>query len=802
MATKPNVSFLLGAQAKVDQLMSAKAVNSVVEGAFYLTEDSHRLYYGASNSSLVALNEGVTVVNNIGDLPDPGADPSINAELLTGQFYYVKSANILAVYNGHEWVQINPDTFINSLTIEVTETDASKADDAMTHKVTIAETMDYNRRNPGAGENSITKPKLTDVYHITTEKLTVHATSEDTIHFVGDSYRLIAESDNTDGDATDAYIALQMSHDNGAYDTTGDYVIDLKPGSNMESIQAGETNGVRKITFNALDTAPASLTNGAVSTDAAEAIISTTLVSNKTGVDTNITSRVEDTFNITVSDNVMLSTSTRADGTPVVHFEVEEDQLSSRDIDTKHVSIDLTSDIDTWAANNAINHGTVDIVGGGNIRLVDSNDNTITIDAKDTKTTDVKMEATPGTGTGFLLTFTEQVEKDSADVADAPTYTTTKFETQIDPIICYGRSEDSAEHNHTATAKFNAGTAHLDIYTTKEVDAIVESNFHKLDAMRYMGTISDTDNLPTTRVSNGDTYKLIADIKNKVVAGVNTETNPINFEAGDTFIAIASGYTSEDNGEDDDGYIVADRVSWSYIPSGDDLNLYRGTYITEVQQGAVTAPQPSENTVYYGTLITNETNDVRDVTVSRFDIGSATPEMITIIGSEIDLDQDSGTRVTIAHATKDLSQTDAHNDEREATITNKTSAHAEAGKSGHTSLQFRAINGVRYDDYGHLTGVQYDDVTVVDTHNHLQNIETTITNTPTANVGISGEDTFTNAKVTDIITMSDFGTTFPQDQKSHSTNYRSQHVNIAISAEMNAQNTEAVVDFKLVWGSF
>jgi hypothetical protein len=122
------------------------------------------------------------------------------------------------------------------LTIEVVEDESSTADGAMTHKVTIAESMDYNRRNPGANETNTTKPKVTDTYHITAEKLAVHATSADTVHFVGDSYRLIAESDNTDGNATDAYIALQMSHDNNEYDTTGNYIIDLKPGSNMESI--------------------------------------------------------------------------------------------------------------------------------------------------------------------------------------------------------------------------------------------------------------------------------------------------------------------------------------------------------------------------------------------------------------------------------------------------------------------------------------------------------------------------------------------------------------------------------------
>lgn len=107
-----NVGFKLGTQAKVDALLKTPGA-SVVEGSFYLTSDTHRLYIGQkavaedTNAQLFPVNEGVITVANVADLPNVSeADKPVYA----GRFYYVTNGNILCVYSGKSWVQINTNT--------------------------------------------------------------------------------------------------------------------------------------------------------------------------------------------------------------------------------------------------------------------------------------------------------------------------------------------------------------------------------------------------------------------------------------------------------------------------------------------------------------------------------------------------------------------------------------------------------------------------------------------------------------------------------------------------------------------
>lgn len=107
-----NVGFKLGTQAKVDALLKTPGT-SVVEGSFYLTSDTHRLYIGQkaaaedTNAQLFPVNEGVITVANVADLPNVSeADKPVYA----GRFYYVTNGNILCVYSGKSWVQINTNT--------------------------------------------------------------------------------------------------------------------------------------------------------------------------------------------------------------------------------------------------------------------------------------------------------------------------------------------------------------------------------------------------------------------------------------------------------------------------------------------------------------------------------------------------------------------------------------------------------------------------------------------------------------------------------------------------------------------
>ncbi|MBP3801476.1 MAG: hypothetical protein J6I85_05610 [Clostridia bacterium] len=61
-----NVLFKQGTQSALNEIRSNK---TAIEGSFYLTNDTHRLYIGRANGDAVPVNEGVNTVTSLGDLP-------------------------------------------------------------------------------------------------------------------------------------------------------------------------------------------------------------------------------------------------------------------------------------------------------------------------------------------------------------------------------------------------------------------------------------------------------------------------------------------------------------------------------------------------------------------------------------------------------------------------------------------------------------------------------------------------------------------------------------------------------------
>ena len=114
-----NIQFLLGTQANLEKYISGSS--TAAEGTFYLTNDTHRLYVGTSLGTAAPVNEGVITVPNIDALKNVSAHP--------GEFYYVKAGNILCVYDGKQWVQINNNT---NTYVKATDTVVSLADQVAT----------------------------------------------------------------------------------------------------------------------------------------------------------------------------------------------------------------------------------------------------------------------------------------------------------------------------------------------------------------------------------------------------------------------------------------------------------------------------------------------------------------------------------------------------------------------------------------------------------------------------------------------------------------------------------------------
>lgn len=142
-----NVMFKRGLQSGLPQ------GNNIVDGTFYLTTDTQRLFVG-QGSSLIPLCETVQVKDNWNAVQ--------TATAIEGQFYYAAAENILCIYKGGKWVQINPDTKISTLTSTVTqdgsavEIKAQIADnkgDTYTHSYTFTEGAGIKFTTDSTGKN-------------------------------------------------------------------------------------------------------------------------------------------------------------------------------------------------------------------------------------------------------------------------------------------------------------------------------------------------------------------------------------------------------------------------------------------------------------------------------------------------------------------------------------------------------------------------------------------------------------------------------------------------------------------------
>lgn len=129
------ISFLTGSQSTVDNILAAGS--GAIHGAFYLTQDSHRLYVGNEDTSLSPVNEGITFYDTYTKFSNDMATLTSTAngrKSLTGQFFYIESstgmgdgyeAGVLTVYNGKQFVVLNKNTNtkISSFVLSVQEDD-------------------------------------------------------------------------------------------------------------------------------------------------------------------------------------------------------------------------------------------------------------------------------------------------------------------------------------------------------------------------------------------------------------------------------------------------------------------------------------------------------------------------------------------------------------------------------------------------------------------------------------------------------------------------------------------------------
>lgn len=210
------LGFRVGSQAALDGLQSYQNANTGkkgVEGVFYLTEDTHRLYVGNSDGSIAPVNEGIVTVANLAALKaitNPAAQP--------GQFYYLESEKILCVYSGEAggWVKINENT--NTIVDEVVTT-TSVAGSVATINVSV---------NSDSGRDEADEFTITGANGIT---VTNDADGKG-ITLSGDTYTLSGAAGTA---ANQAQIKLDSTN------TTNDSAVTIAGGTNVTVTQSGNT---------------------------------------------------------------------------------------------------------------------------------------------------------------------------------------------------------------------------------------------------------------------------------------------------------------------------------------------------------------------------------------------------------------------------------------------------------------------------------------------------------------------------------------------------------------------------------
>lgn len=211
-----------------------------------------------------------------------------------------------------------------------------------------------------------------------------------------------------------------------------------------------------------------------------------------------------------------------------------------------------------------------------------------------------------------------------------------------------------------------AGTSAGQLYSKAEIDTMMKG----LDGMSYKGTLGSTGAtasvLPSSNVSNGDTYVIVesgATTSSAIFNGATFETNTSAEMANGTKVGdmvIAKGT------EGSNGYISG-TITWTYIPAGND-SLADVTYSATVNENNHAISLSNENGTGLGKIALVAGTDVVLSSTKTTDTGFAADSTLT---------------TTINHAT--------------ITTTPTTGSAVDGAAS------FSAITGITYNN-GHITG--------------------------------------------------------------------------------------------------
>lgn len=234
-----NIQFKHGPQANINRMIQN---GGAIEGAFYLSDDTQKLYVGRTkngNVYPVQVSKGVTVVTTTDELnlASTGKNNANSAFIEEGDLYYVTNGNILAAleYNTnsskYEWVQINPPTGINS--VEVNYVDDSLVSNLVESHLEIA--------TAAGGQNASS-------YFFGGNNITIAANSNNQIIDISATDTLYALG--TSGTTNNIQIGLNKDQEltfDSAINLTGTTLFDVGYNQNITSVAVNSNNGTVEI---------------------------------------------------------------------------------------------------------------------------------------------------------------------------------------------------------------------------------------------------------------------------------------------------------------------------------------------------------------------------------------------------------------------------------------------------------------------------------------------------------------------------------------------------------------------------
>ena len=237
-----NVRFLQGTQTQLNKYFleytpeqgEADIRGTAIEGAFYLTTDTHRLYVGRKITTAgtnqnkvvpVQVSAGIATVVDTGSLPAASVDAQI------GDFYYIQNDNILAVLeenNGHrEWVQINAATAVTGFTqttaqaTVVVDSQTQTVDDTVLVNSNVATQAGQQSASFGLVEGSnITLTPSTKIVGNNATVNTVEISAKDTTYALGTNASAAGTNNGLTTTANNGAVVKLTDNDANTNDST------------------------------------------------------------------------------------------------------------------------------------------------------------------------------------------------------------------------------------------------------------------------------------------------------------------------------------------------------------------------------------------------------------------------------------------------------------------------------------------------------------------------------------------------------------------------------------------------------